>query len=178
MRIIYTLTHTETLKPSFSRCWMFTSRPPAPTTLMALRCPWRPTGLIGIRIRSLGFRIWGLGLGGLSLIARTAELGSVVGPPACFTPGSTHTPILNLHGWLSKLGSFLGALNYRCRIIIGTQKGILILTTTHILVQCQDRVWEQFQLRLDSGTLNLIPKFHTTLALKIRWLVSKSNHFS
>ena len=29
-------------------------------------------------------------------------------------------------------GPFLGALN-RCRIIIGTQKGTLILTTTHIL---------------------------------------------
>ena len=27
-------------------------------------------------------------------------------------------------------GSFLGTLNIRCRIIIGTQKGTIILTTT------------------------------------------------
>ena len=27
---------------------------------------------------------------------------------------------------------FLGTLNLRCRIIIGTQKGTIILTTTHI----------------------------------------------
>ena len=27
---------------------------------------------------------------------------------------------------------FLGALNTRCRIIIGTQKGTIILTTTYI----------------------------------------------
>ena len=29
-------------------------------------------------------------------------------------------------------GSFLGTLNIRCRIIIGTQKGTIILTTTHM----------------------------------------------
>ena len=29
-------------------------------------------------------------------------------------------------------GPFLGALNNRCRIIIGTQKGTLTLTTTHV----------------------------------------------
>ena len=29
---------------------------------------------------------------------------------------------------------FLGALNIRCRIIIGIQKGPIILTTTHVLV--------------------------------------------
>ena len=28
---------------------------------------------------------------------------------------------------------FLGTLNIRCRIIIGMQKGTIILTTTHIL---------------------------------------------
>ena len=27
---------------------------------------------------------------------------------------------------------FLGTLNNRCRIIIGTQKGLIILTTTHV----------------------------------------------
>ena len=30
-------------------------------------------------------------------------------------------------------GPFLGTLNIRCRIIIGTQKGTIILTTNHIL---------------------------------------------
>ena len=28
---------------------------------------------------------------------------------------------------------FLGTLNIRCRIIIGTQEGTIILTTTHII---------------------------------------------
>ena len=38
-------------------------------------------------------------------------------------------------GWLSKLGSlFLGTLNNWCYIIIGTQKGTIILTTTHLEV--------------------------------------------
>ena len=36
------------------------------------------------------------------------------------------------HGWLSKLGSLFGYLNNRCRVIIGTPKGTLILTTTHM----------------------------------------------
>ena len=35
-------------------------------------------------------------------------------------------------GWLSKLRSLLGTLNNRCRIIIGTQKGTMVLTTTHV----------------------------------------------
>ena len=37
-----------------------------------------------------------------------------------------------LCGWLSKLWSLLGTLNIRCRIIIRTQKGTLILITTHV----------------------------------------------
>ena len=37
------------------------------------------------------------------------------------------------YGWLSKLESlFMVTLNNRCRIIIGTQNGTLILTTTHM----------------------------------------------
>ena len=36
------------------------------------------------------------------------------------------------YGWLSKLWSLLGALNMRCRIIVGIQKGTIILTTTHM----------------------------------------------
>ena len=36
-------------------------------------------------------------------------------------------------GGCQNAGPFLGALNIRCRITMGTQKGIIILTTTHIL---------------------------------------------
>ena len=35
-------------------------------------------------------------------------------------------------GSCQNYGPFLGTLNIRCRIILGTQKGTLILTTTHI----------------------------------------------
>ena len=35
-------------------------------------------------------------------------------------------------GW-SNYGPFLGTLNIRCRIKIGTQKGTIILTTAHVL---------------------------------------------
>ena len=35
-------------------------------------------------------------------------------------------------GGCQNYGPFLGTLNNRCRIIIGTQKGTIILTTTHI----------------------------------------------
>ena len=34
-------------------------------------------------------------------------------------------------GSCQNYGPFLGTLNTRCRIILGTQKGTLILTTTH-----------------------------------------------
>ena len=41
--------------------------------------------------------------------------------------------ILRLHmGGCRNYGPFLGTLNIRCRITIGTQKGTIILTTTHI----------------------------------------------
>ena len=35
-------------------------------------------------------------------------------------------------GGCQNYGPFLGTLNIRCRIIIGTQKGTIILTTTQI----------------------------------------------
>ena len=35
-------------------------------------------------------------------------------------------------GGCQNCGPFLGTLNIRCRIIIGAQKGTIILTTTHI----------------------------------------------
>ena len=37
-------------------------------------------------------------------------------------------------GGSQNYGPFLGTLNIRCRIIIGTQKGTIILTTTHITI--------------------------------------------
>ena len=39
-------------------------------------------------------------------------------------------------GGCQNYGPFLGTLNIRCRIIIGTQKGTIILTTTQILYRC------------------------------------------
>ena len=39
-----------------------------------------------------------------------------------------------LCGWLSKLWPPLGPLNTRCRIIFRTQKGTMLLTTTHVLL--------------------------------------------
>ena len=38
-------------------------------------------------------------------------------------------------GGCQNYGPFLGTLNNRCRIIIGTEKGTLILTTTHIFAE-------------------------------------------
>ena len=35
-------------------------------------------------------------------------------------------------GGCQNYGPFLGTLNIRCRIIIGTQKGTIVLTTTHM----------------------------------------------
>ena len=35
-------------------------------------------------------------------------------------------------GGYQNYGPFLGTLNIRCRIIIGIQKGTIILTTTHV----------------------------------------------
>ena len=41
---------------------------------------------------------------------------------------------MGLYRWLSKLWSLFGYPNIRGRIIIGIQKGTIILTTTHIPV--------------------------------------------
>ena len=37
-------------------------------------------------------------------------------------------------GGCQNYGPFWGTLNNRCRIIIGTQKGTIVLTTTQILI--------------------------------------------
>ena len=41
-------------------------------------------------------------------------------------------PVMRYMGGCQNDGTFLGILNIRCRIIIGIQKGTIILTTTHI----------------------------------------------
>ena len=48
-------------------------------------------------------------------------------------------------GGCQNYGPFLGTLNNRCRIIIGAQKGTLILTTTHVSLQVP---WFRVQRRL------------------------------
>ena len=48
-------------------------------------------------------------------------------------------------GGCPNYGPFLGTLNIRCRIIIGIQKGAIILTTTHIGFSrkfCDGTCWE------------------------------------
>ena len=42
--------------------------------------------------------------------------------------------IIGYMGGCQNYGPFLGTLNIRCRIIIGIQKGTIILTTTHIYI--------------------------------------------
>ena len=38
-------------------------------------------------------------------------------------------------GGCQNYGPFLGTLNIRCHIILGTQKGTIILTSTHVEVR-------------------------------------------
>ena len=49
-------------------------------------------------------------------------------------------PALKHMGGCQNNGPFLGTLSIRCCIIIGTQKGTIILTTTHIL-ECIVTIW-------------------------------------
>ena len=48
--------------------------------------------------------------------------------PPVGSPATSHM------GGCQNYGDFLGTLNIRGRIIIGTQKGTIILTTTHIVL--------------------------------------------
>ena len=49
--------------------------------------------------------------------------------------GSPRVPVsLWYMGGCQNYGPFWGTLNDSCRIIIGTQKGTIMLTTTHILI--------------------------------------------
>ena len=48
---------------------------------------------------------------------------------------TTYGKYLKSYGWWSKIRvPFLGTLHIRCRTILRTQKGTIILTTTHIAV--------------------------------------------
>ena len=62
-------------------------------------------------------------------------LGGCTGCVATLNPGEPKAALTV--GWLSKIWSLLGTLNIRGRIIIGIQKGTIILTTS------------QFNLTLD-----------------------------
>ena len=44
---------------------------------------------------------------------------------------------------LNALVPFLGTLNNGCRIIIGTQKGTIILTTAHVVQECSEPLDQQ-----------------------------------
>ena len=48
------------------------------------------------------------------------------------SPGELKDSLCDYMGSCQNYGPFLGTLNNRCRIIIGTQKGTILLTTTHI----------------------------------------------
>ena len=53
------------------------------------------------------------------------------------------SPLRNLQvelnvGGCQNYGNFLGNLNIRCRTTLGTQKGTIFLTTTHVLCVCYD----------------------------------------
>ena len=50
-------------------------------------------------------------------------------------------------GGCQNYGPFLGTLNIRGRIMIGTQKGTIILTTTHML----DEVLQGMRLQSEDG---------------------------
>ena len=51
-------------------------------------------------------------------------------PDFCPPPPNRIKPACNPYGGCQNDGPFLGTLNNRCRIILGTQKGSLIFTTT------------------------------------------------
>ena len=66
--------------------------------------------------------VCGLGLGGTGVLKRWLCQGRILHWLCVYTMGSC-----------PNYGPFSGTLNNRCRIIIGTQKVTIILTTTHIV---------------------------------------------
>ena len=53
-------------------------------------------------------------------------------------------------GGCQNYGPFLGTLNIRCRTIMGTQKGTIILTTTHIELEGLCRRGLQVEAKISS----------------------------
>ena len=72
-----------------------------------------------------------------------ASLGSVTGEarPSVHRGSRpvTEAPVFQV-GSCQNYGPFLGTLNNRCRIILGAQKGTIILTTTHMAMMKHDLV--------------------------------------
>ena len=68
-----------------------------------------------------------------AIILRTSGVQVTPKPdsPEPLTPEPWHTLVLPV-GSCQNYGLFLGTLNIRCRIIIRTQKGTIILTTPHV----------------------------------------------
>ena len=64
-------------------------------------------------------------------------------------------------GGFRNYGPFLGTLNIRCRIIIGIQKGTIILTTTHIYIYMYIYIY----MHLDTGASPHAPCRFRTRAL-------------
>ena len=60
-------------------------------------------------------------------------------------------------GGCQNYGPFLGSLNIRCRIRIGTQKGTIILTTTHV----ESHNFSKFVEKLRSSREALVACTHT-----------------
>ena len=63
--------------------------------------------------------------------ASVASCGAVV-PDVRESPRRHVAPLRGHVGGCQNYGPFLGTLNIRCQIILGIQKGTIILTTTHV----------------------------------------------
>ena len=81
----------------------------------------------------LGSRRWAGGeKGNLNTRIKSAPWRSILRVMlSCNMPRSGFLAVAHMGG-CQTYGPFLGTLNIRCRIIIGIQKGTIILTTTHM----------------------------------------------
>ena len=64
-------------------------------------------------------------------------------------------------GGCQNYGPFLGTLNIRCRIIMGIQKGTIILTTTHVV--------KEPKVRLQGGMLGEFRSFALAIPGPKNW---------
>ena len=86
-----------------------------------------------VRVWTLGFGVWGFkvwGFKGLGIEDLGLSL-RLYGNSCSKLSGKRPNKVTDVE-WLSKLWSLLGTLNNGCRAILGTQKGTIILTTTHM----------------------------------------------